>query len=134
MIDYGFTTDLEADFDTVVGEVTARLKEAGFGVLTTIDVKAKFKEKLDIEFRRYTILGACNPHMAHQAIETEEDIGLMLPCNVIVCEKDGKTHVAAIRPRAAMGMIDNPKLLEIAEKVEASLKKVMDSLARAAVK
>jgi uncharacterized protein (DUF302 family) len=85
--------------------------------------------KLGIDFRKYVILGACNPKMAHQAIEAEENIGLMLPCNVIVYEKSGKTVVAAIRPTVAMQMIDNPELRPIAEQVERSLEKVIESLA-----
>ena len=105
------------------------LENEGFGVLTTIDVKQKLKEKLDVDFRKYMILGACNPSMAHQALRAEEDIGLMLPCNVIVYEQGGKTVVAAIRPTVAMQMIDNPELRAIAEQVERSLRKVIESLA-----
>jgi uncharacterized protein (DUF302 family) len=131
MSDYGFVRELDANFETVLNAVQTHLKDEGFGVLTTIDVREKFKEKLGVDFKKYVILGACNPKMAHQAILAEENIGLMLPCNVIVYEKEGKTVVAAIRPMVAMQMIDNPGLHPVAEQVERSLKKVVESLAPA---
>ena len=129
MIDYGFVKELSLPFDAALGAVTEALKKEGFGVLTTIDVRAKFKEKLGIEFPNYVILGACNPPNAHKAILAEENIGLMLPCNVIVYEKAGKMIVGIIKPTVAMGMIDNPGLKPLALEVEARLKKVFDSLA-----
>lgn len=129
MIDYGIVIQLDSSMETVLDEVRGHLENGGFGVLTTIDVKQKLKEKLDVDFRKYMILGACNPRMAHQALRTEENIGLMLPCNVIVYEQGGKTVVAAIRPTVAMQMIDNPELRAIAEQVEQSLRKVIESLA-----
>ena len=129
MINYGFVKELEMPFDGAVAAVTEALKKEGFGVLTTIDVRAKFKEKLGIDFPNYVILGACNPPNAHKAILAEENIGLMLPCNVIVYEKAGKTLVGIIKPTVAMGMIDNPGLKPLAVEVEARLKNVFDSLA-----
>jgi len=96
--------------------------------LTSIDVREKFKEKLGIDFRKYVILGACNPPSAHQAITIEENIGLLLPCNVIVYEKDDKTVVSIIKPSVAMNMIQNEQLLEVARKVEQKLKKVFESI------
>lgn len=128
MINYGFVKELEAPFGEAVAAVTEALKKEGFGVLTTIDVRAKFKEKLGIDFPNYVILGACNPPNAHKAILAEENIGLMLPCNVIVYEKAGKTLVGIIKPTVAMGMIDNPGLKPLALVVEAKLKNVFDSL------
>jgi uncharacterized protein (DUF302 family) len=128
MIAYGFTKQVRAPFEKVVEDVTARLKDQGFGVLTTIDVKAKFKEKLGIDFKKYVILGACDPANAHAAILAEEDIGLLLPCNVIVYENDGGTVVSIIKPTVAMQMIDNPELKAIAEKVEAKLAHVIASI------
>jgi uncharacterized protein (DUF302 family) len=125
MIAYGFRKQLDAPFEKVVEDVTVRLKEQGFGVLTTIDVQAKFKEKLGIDFEKYVILGACNPANAHKAIQAEQDIGLLLPCNVIVYEKQGGTVVAVIRPTVAMQMVDNPALKVIAEEVEAKLQNVV---------
>ena len=128
MTNYGFSKQVDKSFEETVDEVTARLKDQGFGVLTTIDVKAKFREKLDLDFRDYVILGACNPASAHKAIEAEEDIGLLLPCNVIVYEKDGKTAVSVIRPTVAMQMVDNLDLQAIAETIEAKLESVLASV------
>ncbi len=128
MINYGFVKELETPFDGAVAIVTEALKKEGFGVLTTIDVRAKFKEKLGIDFPNYVILGACNPPNAHKAILSEENIGLMLPCNVIVYEKDGKTMVGVIKPTVAMGMIDNEELKPLALEVEARLNKVFNLL------
>ena len=128
MISYGFTKELDIGFEQAVKHVTESLKKEGFGVLTTIDVKEKFKEKLSIDFKKYLILGACNPANARQAIEAEENIGLMLPCNVIVYEKNGKVIVAAIKPTVAMKMIENKPLSKIAAEVEAQIKRAIDSL------
>jgi len=128
MINYGFTKELERPFAATVEAVTEALKKEGFGILTKIDVKEKFKEKLGVDFRNYVILGACNPPSAFKAIEAEENIGLMLPCNVIVYEKAGKTSVGIIKPTVAMGMIDNNALKPLALEVETRLKRVIDSL------
>jgi len=128
MIDYGFVRELDVDFDAAVEMAKERLKEEGFGVLTSIDVQDKLREKLGIEFERYVILGACDPASAHKALLAEENIGLMLPCNVIVYESHGRTRVAAVRPTVAMQMIDNLDLKRIAKDVERRLKHVMESL------
>jgi uncharacterized protein (DUF302 family) len=128
MLDYGFIKEVQMDYELVVKAVTKALEEAGFGVLTTIDVKEKFKQKLGIDFQKYVILGACDPASARKAIEAEENIGLMLPCNVIVYEKNSNVVIAAIKPTVAMQMIDNPPLGTIAADVEARLKAVIDSL------
>jgi uncharacterized protein (DUF302 family) len=128
MISYGFIKELNIGFAQAVERVTESLKKEGFGVLTTIDVKEKFKEKLGIDFKKYLILGACNPANAHQAIEAEENIGLMLPCNVIVYEKNGKAVIAAIKPTIAMEMIENEALRKIAAEIEAEIKHVIDSI------
>ncbi|HBA59905.1 MAG TPA: hypothetical protein DCZ92_03610 [Elusimicrobia bacterium] len=127
-MNYGFTKELERPFAATVEAVTEALKKEGFGILTKVDVKEKFKEKLGVDFRNYVILGACNPPSAFKAIEAEENIGLMLPCNVIVYEKAGKTSVGIIKPTVAMGMIDNNALKPLALEVEAKLKRVIDSL------
>lgn len=126
MISYGFKKEIDLPFHQAVEVVTEELKKKGFGILTKIDVKEKFKEKLGIDFKDYVILGACNPALAHQAIQAEEDIGLLLPCNVVVCEKGGKTVLDIIKPSTAMGMIDNQALKGIATEVEAKLKEVFD--------
>jgi len=128
LIGYGFTKELDLSYETVKEIVVEELKEEGFGILTEIDVQAKLKEKLGIEFKKYIILGACNPLNAHKAILAEENIGLMLPCNVIVYEKGNKTVLSIIRPTVAMQVIANPTLKSIAENVEVKLKKVFDSV------
>jgi uncharacterized protein (DUF302 family) len=128
MINYGFTKELDISFEEVLKQVMENLKKAGFGVLTSIDVKEKFKEKLGVDFKNYVILGACNPANAYKAIEAEKNIGLMLPCNVIVYEKDDKVVIAAIKPTVAMQMIDNEKLRKIAADVEIQIKQVIDSI------
>jgi uncharacterized protein (DUF302 family) len=128
MTAYGFRKQVDAPFEEVMEAVTARLKEQGFGILTRIDVQEKFKEKLGIDFQKYVILGACNPANAHQALLAEEDIGLLLPCNVVVYEKDGGSVVSIIKPTVAMQMVDNPQLKGIAEAVEAKLAQVMAAL------
>ena len=128
MIKYGFVKELDMSFDHAVERVTENLKNHGFGIITTIDIKEKLKEKLGIDFKRYIILGACNPASAHKAIEAEENIGLMLPCNVIVYEKEEKVIVSAIKPTIAMQMIDNAELNEIAEDIETKIKQVIDTL------
>jgi len=128
MIDYGFTKELDIPYEKVIELAKEALKKEGFGVLTEIDVKAKMKEKLGIEMKRYIILGACNPPNAYKAILAEENIGLMLPCNVIVYEKGGKTVLSVIRPSVAMRMIDNNELQKLAETVEGLLKKVFDAV------
>lgn len=125
MISYGFKKEIDLAFDQTVEVVTEELKKKGFGIMTKIDVKEKFKEKLGIDFKNYLILGACNPALAHKAIEAEEDIGLLLPCNVVVYEKGGKTVLDIIKPSTAMGMIDNQVLKGIATEVEAKLKEVL---------
>ncbi|UCC11186.1 MAG: DUF302 domain-containing protein [candidate division WOR-3 bacterium] len=127
-MDYGFVKKINLSFDDACARVESELKKEGFGILTTIDVKDKFREKLGIDFPRYMILGACNPKMAHKAISVEWNIGLLLPCNVIVYEKEGAVFVGIIRPTQAMGTIDNDALRTNAEQVETLLKSVFDRL------
>lgn len=128
MINYGFTKELSNSVEEVIRRVTEELKKEGFGILTKIDVQEKFKEKLNIDFKKYIILGACNPLSARESICAEENIGLMLPCNVIVYEKDNKTVLSIIKPSVAMQMINNESLKQIAEMIEAKLKKVFESI------
>jgi uncharacterized protein (DUF302 family) len=125
---YYFAKTLNVPFDQAVEIAIAALKQRGFGVLTRIDVKSTLKEKLDVEFRPYVILGACNPRMAHQALQAEDKIGTMLPCNVIVQELDGKSEVAAVDPVASMQAIDNDTLAATARKVRDELKAIIQSL------
>ena len=128
MINYGFTKELNIPYGKVIEMVKEALKEEGFGVLTEIDVQEKIKKELGIDMKKYIIFGACNPLNAHQAILTEENIGLLLPCNVIVYEKGGKTVVSIIRPTVSMQMVDNAGLQKVSEKVEVKLKKAFDAL------
>ncbi|UCF96875.1 MAG: DUF302 domain-containing protein [Spirochaetaceae bacterium] len=116
-------------FEKTLDSVVSGLKEQGFGVLTEIDVQATLKKKLNVDFRRYRILGACNPPFAYQALLAEDKIGVLLPCNVIVQETvEGKVEVSAMDPAEAMGMIDNTDLTNVAEQARARLQKVIDSL------
>ena len=126
---YYFSKILQISFDAAVAKAVEELKKEGFGILTEIDVKETLKKKLNVDFRKYKILGACNPPFAYQALQSEDKVGLMLPCNVIVQETaDGKTEVSAIDPMASMQAIDNPNLREVAEQVQAKLKKVINNL------
>lgn len=126
---YYFSKTLDAPFDETVSGVVSRLQENGFGVLTEIDAQATFKKKLDVDIGRYTILGACNPSYAYKALQAENKIGTMLPCNVIVREtEDGRTEVAAVDPIASMQAVENEHLSEIATDVAASLRKMVDDL------
>lgn len=125
---YYFSKLIDAPFDQAVEKAIGALKSHGFGVLTKIDVQGTLKEKIGAEFRPYTILGACNPTMAHQALQAEDKIGTMLPCNVIVQEIDGKSEVAAVDPVASMQAIDNDALATIASKVREELKAAIQSL------
>ena len=126
---YYFAKTLTCGFNEAVERTTEALKKAGFGIITEIDVKDTLKKKLDADFRNYRILGACNPRMAREALEIEDKVGTMLPCNVIVQDAGaGKTEVAAIDPVASMQAIDNPKLLGPAKQVQAMLRDVIAGL------
>jgi uncharacterized protein (DUF302 family) len=126
---YYFSKTLDLPFDEAITRVTEELKKEGFGILTEIDVKATMKKKLDVDFRNYRILGACNPPFAHRALLAEDKIGTMLPCNVIVQElAPGAVEVAAIDPIASMSAVDNPGLAEIGMQVRAKLQKVVESV------
>ncbi len=126
---YHFTKRLKAPFDVAIGRVTEALKQHGFGILTEIDVQQTLKKKLNVDFRPYRILGACNPPLAYQALQAEDKIGTMLPCNVIVQDVgDGFAEVSAVDPVASMAAIDNPKLAGIAATVQGKLKDVIASL------
>lgn len=132
---YSFRTVTDYDFDEAVKQVIAALKKEGFGVLTEIDVQATFKKKLEVDYRKYVILGACNPNLAFQALEKEEEIGLALPCNVIVYEeKEGKGVVISIvDPIAMMGITTNPTLSPVAYDARTRLKRVAAALSGAEV-
>lgn len=125
---YHFSKVLSLSFDDAVTRVTEKLKEQGFGVLTEIDVQATMKKKLDVEMPKYLILGACNPSFAYQALQLEDKIGTMLPCNVIVQQKPEGVEVSAVDPVASMQAISNPNLASVATQVRDQLKAVIDSL------
>jgi len=126
---YYFSKIVNASFDEAVAKVTLKLKEEGFGILTEIDVKETLKKKLNVDFRRYKILGACNPPYAYKALMAEDKIGTMLPCNVIVQEiADGQVEVTAIDPLASMQAVENPALKTIASEISAKLKIVVDRI------
>lgn len=126
---YYFSKTLDITFEDAIERTTEALKKEGFGVLTEIDIKDTLKKKLDVDFKKYQILGACNPPLAHKALTSEDHIGLMLPCNVIVQEhENGKVEVAAVDPVASMQAIKNDALGEIAGKVSNLLKKVINNL------
>jgi uncharacterized protein (DUF302 family) len=128
-VSYYFNKTLNTSFDDAVASVVTELKKEGFGVLTEIDVSGALKKKLDVDFKKYRILGACNPPFAYKALQLEDKIGTMLPCNVIVQEIfAGVVEVAAIDPIASMQAIENPKLRCVAEQVQAMLKKVIEAL------
>ena len=128
MISYGFSKQVKLSFEEAEQKVTAQLQKEGFGVLTRIDVRDKLKEKLGVDFKKYVILGACSPANAYKAIQVEENIGLLLPCNVIVYEKDGKTVLSIIKPLTVMGTIGNDALCKVAGYVEVLLKRVFDAM------
>ena len=126
---YYFNKTLNKNFNKVITRVTAELKKEGFGILTEIDVKETLKNKLDVDFKKYRILGACNPPYAHKALEAEDKIGTMLPCNVIVQEiSKGVVEVAAVNPMASMQSVENETLKKIAQEITAKLEKVIEKL------
>jgi uncharacterized protein (DUF302 family) len=126
---YYFSKRIDVDFDEAVRRVISALEVHGFGVITEIDVRETLKKKLDVDFRPYLILGACNPALAHEALKLEDKVGTMLPCNVIVqAVEEGGTEVAAIDPVASMQAIDNPRLADSARLVAARLRSAVESL------
>ena len=130
-MEYYFNTVLTASFDEAIQLTTEALKSEGFGIISDIDIQAKLNEKLGVSFKKYRILGACNPGYAYKALQAEEKIGTMLPCNVIVIEQaNGQVEVAAVNPISSMMAVNNPELEPVAMAVTEKLKKVIDSLSR----
>lgn len=126
---YYFNKILKGDFDQVIDKVTEELKKEGFGILTEIDVKETLKKKLDVDFKKYRILGACNPPYAHKALQAEDKIGTMLPCNVIVQEVEtGVIEVAAVNPMSSMQAVENDALKEIAQEITLKLENIIKKL------
>jgi uncharacterized protein (DUF302 family) len=129
--EYAFSTVLNTSYEDAISKVTDALKEEGFGVLTEIDVKSTLKKKLDVDFRKYVILGACNPPYAHRTLQTDLDVGLLLPCNVIVYETDDKkAYISALNPVSALKVIKSQELRKIAKEVSEKLKRVVEKVAK----
>jgi uncharacterized protein (DUF302 family) len=122
---YGFTKRTVLSFENAITKVTEELKKEGFGVLTTIDVQETMKKKLDLDFPKYVILGACNPPFAYEALQAEEELGLLLPCNLIVYEKEGKTNVAAFDPMVMTKIVGNSAILRVVQEMKARLERVI---------
>ena len=127
-MDYGYKRKVDYPFEEAQKKLREELPKEGFGVLTEIDIKATLKKKLDTDFDNYIIFGTCNPPFAYRALQAEKDIGLLLPCNIIVYEDSGQTYISAIVPTVAMSMVENQRLADIAVEVGAKLKKVIDSV------
>jgi uncharacterized protein (DUF302 family) len=125
---YGFSKTVTGSYENAIANVTEELKKEGFGVLTTIDVKETLKKKLNVDVDKYIILGACNPPFAYQALQAEEQIGLLLPCNVIVYEKDGKTIVAGFDPMSMMALTDNTAIRPLAQQVREKLERAINAV------
>jgi len=125
---HGLRAKLDMSYETAVERTAAALKEEGFGILTEIDVKATLKQKLDADFRKYVILGACNPSLAHRALSTDLEIGLLLPCNVIVYEEDGGSVVSIVDPLLMLDVMENPDLDPVAQEARTRLQRVVEAL------
>ena len=127
-MEYGFSKDVALSYEDTLDKVTGELKKEGFGVLTKIDVKDTLKNKIDVDFKKYAILGACNPALAHKALQAEENIGLMLPCNVVVYEKDEKSVLSMFAPTLMKNLISNENINPIADEVNEKLHRVFESV------
>ncbi|OGU72955.1 MAG: ABC transporter ATP-binding protein [Ignavibacteria bacterium RBG_16_34_14] len=127
-MNYGFSKVVNIPYEEAVEKVTAELKKEGFGVLTSIDVKETLKKKIDVDFKKYVILGACNPLLAHKALQKEEELGLLLPCNIVVYEKGEDTVVSIFDPMVMMKVVNNKELLLIAQDVKARMERVLEAI------
>lgn len=128
-MNYNINKKVAGTFEEAISKVTEGLKKEGFGIITEVDLKEKFKEKLDVDFRKYTILGACNPKLAYEAIQKEANVGVMLPCNILVQESlSGQIEIAAINPTASIGAVQNNELESLAAEVSMKLQKVIDGI------
>jgi len=127
-MDYGFSKTVSMSYDDAVEKVTSELKKEGFGVLTSIDVKDTLKKKIDVDFKKYIILGACNPTLVHKALQSEEELGLLLPCNVLVYERERETVVSVFNPLIMTEIIENNNLTPIATEVKERLERVLKAV------
>lgn len=127
-MNYGFSKTVDMSYEAAVEKVTAELKKEGFGVLTSIDVKDTLKKKIDVDFKKYMILGACNPSLAHKALTNEEELGLLLPCNVVVYEKGNNTVVSIFNPMIMTEIVDNENLTSVAREVKDRMERVLEAV------
>ena len=125
---YGFSKSVDLSYEQAIEKVTEELKKEGFGVLTSIDVKETLKQKINVDFKKYAILGACNPSIAHKALQEEEELGLLLPCNVVVYEKDNKTRVSIFDPMVMTWILENDNMKPIATEVQEKLQRVLAAI------
>ncbi len=125
---YGFSKTVDLPYEKAIEKITEELKKEGFGVLTEIDVRETLKKKLNVDFKKYKILGACNPPIAHKALLMEEELGLLLPCNVIVYEKEGKSVVSVFNPMIMKEMIEKEEISPVAEEVKGKLMRALDAV------
>jgi uncharacterized protein (DUF302 family) len=125
---YGFSKTVDMPYEQVIEKVSTELKKEGFGVLTSIDVKETLKQKINVDFKKYAILGACNPLIAHRALQEEEELGLLLPCNVVVYEKEDKTHVSIFDPMVMTWIMENDNIKPIATEVQERLQRVLKAI------
>lgn len=127
-MNYGYSKEININYEAAIEKVTELLKENGFGVLTTIDVKETLKKKIDVDFDKYIILGACNPPFAYEALSAEDTVGLLMPCNVVVHEKAGKVKISIFNPMVIAQVSDNPKLKELSEKLNERIQTVLSGI------
>jgi uncharacterized protein (DUF302 family) len=127
-MNYGFSKTVSMPYEQVIDKVTTELQKEGFGVLTSIDVRDTFKKKIDVDFKKYVILGACNPNLAYKALQAEEELGLLLPCNILVYEKEQETVVSIFDPTIMTKIIDNDSLMPVAVEVKRRMEKVLKAV------
>ncbi len=125
---YGFSKITDYTFEQAIEKVTEELKKEGFGILSTIDFKDTFKKKIDVDYKNYTVLGACFPRLAHSALQVEDEVGLLLPCNVAIYEKEGKTVISIFNPMILTILVDKPGIKSVAEEVNSKLEKVLNAI------
>lgn len=125
---FGFSKITDYNFEQAVEKITEELKKEGFGILSSIDFKDTFNKKLSVDYKKYIVLGACNPPLAHKALQADEEVGLFLPCNIAVYEKDGKTNISVFDPIFITTVIDNPQIKSVAEEVKKKLERVLETV------
>jgi uncharacterized protein (DUF302 family) len=125
---FGFSKITDYNFEQAVEKITEELKKEGFGILSSIDFKDTFNKKLSVDYKKYIVLGACNPPLAHKALQADEEVGLFLPCNIAVYEKDGKTNISVFDPLFITTVIDNPQIKSVAEEVKKKLERVLETV------